>query len=101
MLTFFPLMVQSAVPGGLGRWLLSCCAQVTMVRANADSAITGARFLRTPRWLRSIRKGSFPSADHYIFRIFPTEAATDAGKQPNNKFACVKCKDCCKPCCSA
>src|SRR5215471_21084527 len=27
MLIFLPLSVTSAVPGGLGRWLLSCCAK--------------------------------------------------------------------------
>src|SRR4029077_5947138 len=40
MVIFFPFSVTSAVPGGLGRWLLSC-AGCAMARAPRTSIMTG------------------------------------------------------------
>ncbi len=51
MVTFFPWIVQSAVPGGLGRWLLSCaggcCAKVSVdaMRQIRDAAVKLLRFI--------------------------------------------------------
>src|SRR5260370_39967641 len=66
MVTFFPLTEQSAVPGGLGRWLLSCdgcCAQARVKAASAKvvSTIPIARFLRIMMYVLSERAPLSPS----------------------------------------
>ncbi len=56
---FFPFKVTSAVPGGLGRALLSCCATLTETNASAKLKTPTARYLN--------RIGSFPKSGLKIY----------------------------------